>query len=66
MFVVDNPTHPFALTGLGCWTGQWGLFFFLASGLHELISGVSYRTHSIPFQIAPIGIGSMGVFFVGI
>jgi len=43
-----------------------GAFFFLASGLHELIRGVSWRTHSYQFSswIAPIGIESMGVFLL--
>ena len=44
MFVVDDPTHPFALTGLGCWTGQWGLSFptLHAAHLLEQNGGFSY------------------------
>ena len=39
--------------------------FVLASGLHELISGVSWLTHSLYLYhgLPPSAIGSVGVFF---
>jgi len=36
------PTHLFALTGLGSWTGQWGLFYRIDLATHSIVCQIKF------------------------